>query len=335
MLATRFTKFFVNLAILFIACSTTFAADHGSVGEVIFDSDDLEKLVDRDTHIEILAKGFTWTEGPVWVGGDSPDAYLLFSDIPRNIVFRWQPNSGITTYMSPSGYTGVDYYGLEPGSNGLTLDSSGRLTMCEHGDRRISVLTRRGGKRTLVDQFEGKRLNSPNDLTFDQAGNLYFTDPPYGLPNRFDDPRRELDFCGVYRLRPNGDLELLTKQLDRPNGIGLSPDHQTLYVAQSDPANPIWMAFPLTDEGVGKGRILMDAKKYMSQHPGLPDGLCVHSNGWILASGPGGIYVINPSDDPLVGRFVIGGRVSNCTLTPDEKFLYITADDKLCRVRLK
>ncbi|MEM6688103.1 MAG: SMP-30/gluconolactonase/LRE family protein [Planctomycetota bacterium] len=335
MLSNRLPKSCVVLLVFLVLCEFSVAGEHGSVGEIVFDSNELETVVDRDTHIEVLSKGFTWTEGPVWVGGDSPDAYLLFSDIPRNTIFRWHPDSGVTTYMNPSGYTGVEYYGLEPGSNGLTLDSSGRLTMCEHGDRRISFLSKLGGKRTLVDQFDGKRLNSPNDLTFDDDGNLYFTDPPYGLPNRFDDPRRELDFCGVYRLRPSGELQLLTKQLDRPNGIGLSPDGQTLYVAQSDPSNPIWMAFDLSEEGVGPGKVLMNASEFMNQHPGLPDGLDVHSNGWIFASGPGGIYVINPSNSSLVGRFVIGGRVSNCTLTPDQKFLYITADDKLCRVRLK
>ena len=169
---------------------------------------------------------------------DDAGGHLLFSDIPRNSIFKWTPSRGIELFLNPSGYTGNTYYGLEPGSNGLILDGQGRLTACEHGDRRVSVLTRGGGKRTLVDNYEGRRLNSPNDLTIDSSGAIYFTDPIYGLPERASDPRRELDFCGVYRLDPNGKLSLLTKQMTRPNGIGLSPDQKTLYVAQSDPDNP-------------------------------------------------------------------------------------------------
>lgn len=294
----------------------------------------LDELVAADTQIEVLASGFTWSEGPVWVG-DAKEGHLLFSDIPRNSIFRWSPSRGIELFMNPSGYTGVTYYGLEPGSNGLAVDREGRLVACEHGDRRVSVLSHGGGKMTLVDRYEGKRLNSPNDLCFDASGSLYFTDPPYGLPNRADDPRRELDFCGVFRLDPNGQLTLLTKQLARPNGIGLSPDESTLYVAQSDPEQPIWMAFPLmADRTVGEGRIIYDAKKHLNEFPGLPDGLAVAPNGTIFGSGPGGIYVLTP-DGTLLGRLITGGRTSNCTIGADSHSLYITADDKLCRVAIR
>ncbi|MGV3486499.1 MAG: SMP-30/gluconolactonase/LRE family protein [Planctomycetaceae bacterium] len=294
----------------------------------------LDELVAADAQIEVLASGFTWSEGPVWVGDDQ-GGHLLFSDIPRNSIFRWSPARGIELFMFPSGYTGVTYYGLEPGSNGLAIDRDGRLVACEHGDRRVSALTHGGGKITLADRYEGKRLNSPNDLCFDSAGALYFTDPPYGLPGRADDPRRELDFCGVYRLDPNGQLTLLTKQLARPNGIGLSPDESTLYVAQSDPEQPIWMAFPMTaDKTVGEGRVIYDAKKHLEEFPGLPDGLAVAGNGTIFGSGPGGIYVLAP-DGTLLGRLIIGGRTSNCTFGADASSLYITADDKLCRVAIR
>jgi gluconolactonase len=294
----------------------------------------LEKFVDADTKIEVLAAGFTWTEGPVWVD-DEQGGHLLFSDIPRNSIFRWSAARGVELFMNPSGYTGVTYYGLEPGSNGLTLDPQGRLTMCEHGDRRVSVLTRGGGKRTLADQYQGRRLNSPNDLTFDKAGNLYFTDPIYGLPERASDPRRELDFCGVYRLSTDGKLTLLTKEMTRPNGIGLSPDEKTLYIAQSDPDRPVWMAFPIQSDGtLGDGKLLHDAKPAMSEFPGLPDGLTVAQDGTIFGSGPGAIYVLTPTGQRL-GRIVTGGRVSNCTFDTQQQMLYITADDKLCRVKLK
>ncbi len=295
---------------------------------------ELDQYVADDTKVEVLAGGFTWTEGPVWVGDDR-GGHLLFSDIPRNSIFRWTPARGIELFLSPSGYTGNQYYGLEPGSNGLAVDGQGRLTACEHGDRRISVLTRGGGKRTLVDHFEGRRLNSPNDLTFDSAGAIYFTDPIYGLPERANDPRRELDFCGVYRLAPDGKLTLLTKQLTRPNGIGLSPDEKTLYVAQSDPENPVWMSFPLKDDKtLGPGKVLLNAKKFMDEFPGLPDGLAVAADGTIFGSGPGAIYVIKP-DGKLIGRLITGGRTSNCTFSGDQKTLYITADSYLCRVKLK
>ena len=292
----------------------------------------LDKYVSADTKVEVLAGGFTWTEGPVWVPSDG-GGYLLFSDIPRNSVFKWS-SEGTELFLNPSGYTGNTYYGLEPGSNGLTLDPQGRLTSCEHGDRRVSVLTRGGGKRTLVDNYKGKRLNSPNDLTFDSKGSIYFTDPIYGLPERADDPRRELDFCGVYRLDPSGDLTLMTKEMTRPNGIGLSPDEKTLYVAQSDPSKPIWMAFPIQGGKLGQGKQLLDAKQYMKEFPGLPDGLAVHSDGTIFGSGPGAIYVFRP-DGKLLGRLITGGRTSNCTFGPEQKTLYITADSYVCRVKLK
>lgn len=313
---------------------TSLGNDLGTLGRIESHSTGLDQFITPDTKIEILAKGFTWSEGPVWIG-DVSDGHLLFSDIPRNTIFKWSPSVGIETFMSPSGYTGVAYYGLEPGSNGLAVAPDGRLTLCEHGDRRVSVLTRQGGKRTLVDHYQGKRLNSPNDLTFDRDGVIYFTDPPYGLPDRELDNRRELDFCGIYRIDPDGSLTLLSTQLDRPNGIGLSPDQQTLYVAQSDPSNPIWMSFEINnDKSLAMGKKLYDAKSFMGEFPGLPDGLTVHSSGIIFGSGPGGIYIISPQGE-LLGRFITGGRTSNCTLSPDEKTLYITADAHLCRVRLR
>lgn len=316
-----------------IAATTSFAQTPETIGRIERLDAGLDKYVGADTKIEVLAGGFTWTEGPVWVPDDR-GGHLLFSDIPRNSIFSWSESGGVDLFLQPSGYTGVTYYGLEPGSNGLTLDRLGRLTACEHGDRRVSVLTRGGGKRTLVDSYQGRRLNSPNDLTFDSAGDLYFTDPPYGLPERADDPRRELDFCGVFRLSPDGNLTLLTKQLTRPNGIGLSPDQKTLYVAQSDPALPIWMAFPINDDkSVGEGKVIGNAAEAMKQFPGLPDGLAVHPDGTVFGSGPGGIYVMQP-DGKLLGRIITARRTSNCTFDTEAKTLYITADDFLCRVKL-
>ncbi len=325
----------LSLILVSVAFTTAASAQTpATIGRIERLDAGLDKFVGEDAKIEVLAGGFTWTEGPVWIPDDA-GGHLLFSDIPRNSIFRWSPARGVELFMQPSGYTGTTYYGLEPGSNGLALDSKGRLTMCEHGDRRVSVLTREGGKRTLVDSYEGRRLNSPNDLTFDSAGSIYFTDPIYGLPERADDPRRELDFCGVYRLDPNGKLTLLTKQLARPNGIGLSPDEKTLYVAQSDPENPIWMSFPIkADKTLGEGKVLLDAKEAMKEFPGLPDGLAVAKDGTVFGSGPGGIYVFTPAGK-LLGRLITAGRTSNCGFDADQKTLYITADSYLCRVQMK
>jgi gluconolactonase len=289
----------------------------------------MDRLIEDDAAIEVLAKGFTWSEGPVWV----PDGgYLLFSDIPRNSVFRWKEDEGIRLFLRPSGYTGATYYGLEPGCNGLVLDPQGRLVSCEHGDRRISVLTKNGGKRTLVDNYQGKRLNSPNDAVFKSNGDLYFTDPPYGLPARWEDPRRELDFCGVYRLSADGQLTLLTREMTRPNGIGFAPDERTLYVAQSDPQAAIWKAFPVREDGtLGASRLLYDATPWVGRRPGLPDGMAVDAQGNLWATGPGGVLVLDP-EGRLLGRLNTGQKTANCTFGEDGRTLFITADAYLCRV---
>jgi len=305
-----------------------------ALGKIIRHDPAFDKLISQDAKIEILAKGFTWAEGPVW-RKDDRGGHLLFSDIPRNSVFKWKEGEGISLFLKPSGYTGASFYGLEPGSNGLILDSQGRLVSCEHGDRRVSVMTNGGGKRTLVDNYEGKRLNSPNDGCFKSNGDLYFTDPIYGLPNRWDDPRRELDFCGVYRLSKAGQLTLLTKEMTRPNGIAFSPDEKTLYVAQSDPQAALWKAFPVKPDGtLGKSRLLHDATSSVGELPGLPDGLKVDQDGNLFATGPGGVYVFNPEGE-LLGRLDTGERTANVGWGNDGSVLYICADSYLCRIQTK
>jgi len=237
--------------------------------------------------------------------------------------------------MKPSGFTGVGAYSGEPGSNGLTLDPQGRLVLCEHGDRRVARVETGGGKKTLVDGYQGKRFNSPNDLVFKSNGDLYFTDPPYGLPKQAEDPTRELDFCGVYRLTLDGKLTLLTRELTRPNGIAFSPDEKTLYVAQSDPKSAIIMAFPVQGDGtIGKGRILIDETATVGKVPGLPDGLKVDRAGNLFATGPGGVHVLSPEGKPL-GRIETGEATANCAWGDDGSTLYITADMYLCRVKTK
>lgn len=324
--------FSAHLTFLALAICVTggLARAQSSLGKIERLDPKFDQLVGDDAKIEILASGFTWTEGPVWIGDE--DGHLLFSDIPRNSIFKWSQDGTISLFMSPSGYTGVSYYGLEPGSNGLLLDQQGRLVMCEHGDRRVSVLTEQGGKLTLADRYEGKRLNSPNDGVLKSNGDIYFTDPPYGLPERFTDPRREMDYCGVYRLSTDGEVTLLTKEIERPNGIAFAPDERTLYVAQSHPEQANWTAFAVREDGtLGEGKEIYNATDRVQKEPGLPDGMTVDSQGNLWASGPGGIYVFD-AQAKLLGRLVTGERTSNCTFGADG-WLYITADTYLCRVK--
>ena len=307
-----------------------------TIGEVVRDDAAIDSLIAKETPIQVLSSGFEWSEGPVWVPaqGNEP-GYLLFSDIPRNSIMKWVEGKGVSLFLKPAGYTGQVEYGNEPGSNGLLLDAQGQLVACEHGDRRVSVLTQGGGKRTLVDNYEGKRLNSPNDATFKSNGDLYFTDPPYGLPKQYDDSRRELDFCGVYRLSKDGKLTLLTKEMTRPNGIAFSPDEKTLYVAQSDPEAAIWKSFPVKSDGtLGEGKLFYDAtENFKKGLPGLPDGMDVDSKGNIFATGPGGVYVFNPSGK-LLGRISTGEKTANCKFGgPNGDQLYMTADMYICRIQ--
>lgn len=308
-----------------------------TIGEVLRFDPAFDELIAEDAKIEVLTSGFIWAEGPVWVADASLEqgGYVLFSDIPNNRIVQWVEGRGAETWMKPSGYTGVEPYGSEPGCNGLLLDKKGQLISCEHGDRRISLLTKGGGKMTLADRYEGKRLNSPNDVCLGADGEtLYFTDPPYGLPERWEDPRRELDFCGVYRLSPDGELTLMTEEMTRPNGIAFSPDFKTLYVAQSDPEAAIWKAFPVKEDGtLGESRVLHDATAAFKEGlPGLPDGLKVDAKGNLWATGPGGVYVFSP-EGKLLGRISTGEKTANCGWGDDGSTLYLTADTYLCRIQ--
>ena len=303
-----------------------------TLGRIVRESPQLDSLIAPDAKIEVLASGFEWSEGPVWW---SDEKALLFSDIPRNSVMIWREGVGAKVWMKPAGFTGPSDYGKEPGSNGLTFDPKGRLVFCEHGDRRLSVLEKDGGKRTIVDNYEGKRLNSPNDAVYDSKGNLYFTDPPYGLPKNWDDSRRQLDWCGVYMLSADGKLHLLTKEMSRPNGIALSPDERTLYVANSDPKRAIWMKFPIQADGtIGQGAVFADVTSMVDKHKGLPDGMKIDAQGNLFATGPGGVHIYNP-EGKLLGRLETGEATANCAWGDDGSTLYITADMYLCRVKTK
>jgi gluconolactonase len=301
-----------------------------------------DKLLPKDAKVETIARGFIWTEGPVWV---KDGGYLLFSDIPNNVVNKWQEGKGVSKHLHPSGYTGKTPRGGkpgdEPGSNGLMLDAQGRLTLCEHGDRRVTRIEKDGSKTTLADKYMGKRLNSPNDLVYHSNGDLYFTDPPYGLPKWADDPAREMDYCGIYLIRMNPkvdkkgfELILLTKEMTRPNGITLSPDEKTLYVANSDPDQPIWKAFPVKADGtLGEGKVFFDSTKWVKEkRPGLPDGMKVDIHGNLWATGPGGVWVFTP-DGTVLGNIDTGTNTANVAFGDDGSMLYIAANHDICRIR--
>lgn len=307
--------------------------DKPTFGEVIRMDDALDELIAPDAKIEKLAEGFDWSEGPVW---QPKDGSILFSDVPANRVYRWKDGEGLSVYLEPSGYTGEEPRGGEPGSNGLALDDKGRLILCQHGDRQVARLKKNGKFEALAKSYDGKRFNSPNDLVFHSHGDLFFTDPPYGLLQRNEDPKKEFDFCGVFALRPDGKVELLTKALPFPNGIALSPDEKTLYVAQSDPTKPYIYAFNFTSDGtLDEGRILFDGTSLTAAgRVGLPDGLKVDTKGNLWATGPGGVLVISPLGK-LLGIIHTGERIANVGWGDDGSTLYMTSDMYLARIKTK
>jgi gluconolactonase len=291
-----------------------------------------DALLAADATVEHLGSGFNWSEGPLW---DPAQGALLFSDVPENRVYRWKDGAGITVFLEPSGFTGSVYNGRERGSNGLTLDAQGRLVLCQHGDRRVARLAADGKHfETIVDKFEGKRFSSPNDLCFDKAGNLFFTDPPYGLPS---DTKQETAFNGVYRLSTDGKLTVIASDMSRPNGVALSPDEKTLYVGSTEGKEPWVKAYSLNADGtVASGRVFFDGSALMKAgRRGGFDGLRVDAHGNIWTSGPGGVLVISPEGKHL-GSILTQRATANCAFgDADHQTLYITADEAILRVRTK
>ena len=304
----------------------TTPADTGA-GSVLRVDPALDAIVPADYRIEKLADGFAFTEGPVWVREGS---YLLFSDLRSNRIHKWDPAEGLSTFMDP-GVEG-DSEGRSVGSNGLNLDSEGRLILLEHGNRRISRIEADGSLTVLVDSYQGKRLNSPNDSAIRSDGWLYFTDPPYGLAGLEDDPARELDFNGIYRLSPDGELELLERNQSRPNGIAFSPDEQTLYVANSDASNKVWMAYDVQEDGtLAHGRVFFDVNSESCE--GGADGLKVDVGGNTFATGPGCVWICDPTGKHL-GTIQPDEVPANVAWGDDGRTLYMTARTGLYRIEL-
>jgi gluconolactonase len=286
-----------------------------------------DALVPAGARIEKLAGGFRFTEGPLW----RPNGTLWFSDVIGNVVRQWSPDGAVTEILNPGGYDGNSLpEGGFNGPNGMTADRDGAVVLCQHGNRRVVRISRDGTVSTVVDRFEGKRLNSPNDIVFHRDGSLYFTDPPYGLPQQDEDPAKELAFNGVYRFA-DGKLQLLIDNLHRPNGLAFSPDCTTLYVANSEKPKK-WMRYDVASDGtIRNPRVFADVDD--SPAPGVPDGMKIDSEGNVYATGPGGTWVFSAEGKHL-GTIHTPETPANCAWGDDGRSLYITAVTGLYRVRV-
>ncbi len=308
-------------------------------GEIeIYDNNALQ-FIDSNATIEVIAKGFNWAEGPLWVAGQK---ILLFSDVPENKIYQWHQGDTASVYLYRSGYTGSASHAGENGSNGLASDVQGKLLLCQSGNRQVAKMNTdlnnpKADYTILSSNYNGKKFNSPNDLVADNKNNIYFTDPTYGLPNGDADPERELNFEGVYKITPDGKTTLLIDSISKPNGIGLSLDEKILYIASSDDKKPKWYAYNLDANGsIRDGGVLLDAaplKEKATIKQG-PDGFKIDKHGNLFAAGPDGINIIS-QEGKLLGLIKIYDRkTSNCAFNETKDVLYITADDVVLKVSL-
>jgi gluconolactonase len=291
-------------------------------------------IIDPNATFEILAKGFWWSEGPLWV--DELQA-VIFSDVPANKIFKWSERDSLVIYLESAGHSGEENKDSDKGPNGLMLDLENKLVICQHGDRRIARMDAdlknpHAQFITIAGTYEGKQFNSPNDLAMDDAGNIYFTDPPYGRP---ENKTGEIGINGVFKVSSDKEVSLLVDSLTWPNGIALSPDQQTLYINQSDPDNPVLFSYNITADGsLENGKVLFDFKPLAENASGLPDGLKIHKSGNIFATGPGGVHIISPEGKHLAA-IKTGKATANCAFDTGQEYLYTTTTDLLIRVKLK
>ena len=317
------------LFIIFLIATTACSAQT-TIGTIERYDSTVNDILSPDAKAEIIASGYDWSEGPVWI---EKNKMLLFSDVPRNTIYKWTANKGTELYLSPSGYTGKEKRGGETGSNGLTLNNEGALVLCQHGDRRMARMDAPLNKPTakfvtIAGEYQGKKFNSPNDAVYNSKGELFFTDPPYGLEKGMDDPGKEFSFQGVYKVTKSGEVVLITDTLTRPNGIAFFPGEKTFIVANSDGKKPNWYAFDIDEnDSVRNGRIFYSAT-------GGADGLKIDKNGNVFATGPGGIWIFN-SNGKLLGKLKLNEAASNCALSADEKTLYITNDMYVLRFKMR
>ena len=305
-------------------------------GTIEFVSKKLSKLVKKDAKVEIIAEGFQFTEGPLWV---EREQMLLLSDVPANTIYKWSEANGKEVYVKPGGYTDTAERGGFMGPNGLTLSKDGKLMVCQHGDRRIAIMDAPLNAPqpkfiTVADAYNGKRLNSPNDLFLTAGGDLYFTDPSYGLERGARDPKKEIPYEGVYKMDNAGTVTLLVDSIEAPNGIAVFPGGNTLLVANSDSRKKRWYAYDIASTGLlSNGRVFYDVSN--EKGAGGCDGLKIDKKGNVFATGPGGIWIFTKAGK-LIGKIKINGTsVANCALSPDGKTIYLTATKYLLRVKMR
>lgn len=332
-------KLFILMAIALVQinCNAQHILKSEAIKVEILD-DKLLQLLDPNAQVDILAEGLGWTEGPLWV---EKEKMLLFSEIPSNTVYKWTAAKGLEVYLNPSGYTaaGAETSYKEPGSNGLLLDNKGNLVLCQHGDRRVARMNAalhapKSDFINIVDRYDNLRLNSPNDAVYGANGDLYFTDPPYGLRTQNDsDPEKELKFSGVFVWKMDKELVLLTKKLSRPNGIALLPQKNKVIVSNSDPNQAAWFLLDANEPNQNP-TLFYDATQQKAGMPGLPDGLKVSKKGIIYASGPGGVWILDEEAN-LLGKIIFNSPVSNVALSSDERFMYLTNTGRIVRIPFK
>jgi gluconolactonase len=321
--------------VMLAACNTR--QHYEIIGSIERSDPALDGIISPDAKPEIIAEGLDWSEGPLWV---EKNKMLLFSDVPGDTIFKWTEEKGKEVYLTPSGYTDTIKRGGEMGSNGLTLDKKGNLVLCQCGNRQVArmeaPLDKPEPKYFVIARiYDMKRFNSPNDVVYNSKGELFFTDPPYGLENQMDDPKKEIPFQGVYKVKLAGEVVLLADTLTRPNGIAFLPGEKTLLISNSDPDKPNWYAFDIADnDTLTNGRIFYSAAGYDKSLKGLPDGMKVDKNGNVFGAGPGGIWIFN-KDGKLLGKIKLPDATSNCALSPDEKILYITNDMYVLRLKMR
>jgi len=297
----------------------------------------LDAIVSPGAKSEIIAEGLDWSEGPLWL--EKINA-LIFSDVPQNIVYKWTAEKGKEVYLTPSGYTDSAKRGGEMGSNGLTLDNNGQLLLCQHGNRQVARMTSGVDNpqplfATVAGKYKGMRFNSPNDVIVDSKGQVYFTDPIYGLESQSDkDPKKETPYNGVYKVKTDGTVVLLVDSITRPNGIALSPDEKKLIIACSDPEKPNWYIYDVDENGLKNGKIFYSCVGQDKTLPGLPDGFKIDKNGTVFASGPGGVRIFN-MEGKLLGMLKLENATSNIAFSPDQKTIYITNDMYVLRWKLR
>lgn len=325
---------YLSIITLLVACQPK--ENKKTIGSIERTDATLDAIISTEAQPEIIAEGYEWSEGPLWLAETNT---LIFSDVPKNTIYQWTEEKGASVYLTPSGYTGTIERGGEMGSNGLTLSLDGKLVLAQHGDRRIaqmnvSVKEPKADFTTLSDNIDGKKLSSPNDVVFTSNGDVFFTDPPYGLPMQADDSTKETPFNGVYRIN-GGKTTLLVDSLTRPNGIAFLPGEKTFIVANSDPEKAMWYAFDLAGDSVTNARVFYNATENAKTEKGLPDGLKVDKHGNVYATGPGGVWIFD-STGKVLGKIKINDvPTSNCALSNDEKTLYVTADMFIVRVKLR